>query len=161
MQQNLIQLSGVDLVVPTHGIEGAKSYPLGPNCRAPLFDDADDVFYIKTTDANGFPTVRKYRFEEEVIIDPNNTGNGVSLQDIRSLIREELGLVKEDILNAQQSVSATNSEQSKQYEPSDTAVNKHNGYSAKSANTNNKQRQRTNSSIVESNEEQQKSTANI
>lgn len=27
MNNNLIQLSGVDLVVPTHGIEGAKAYP--------------------------------------------------------------------------------------------------------------------------------------
>lgn len=161
MQQNLIQLSGVDLVVPTHGIEGAKAYPLGPNCRAPLFDDADDVFYIKSTDANGFPTVRKYRFEEEVMIDTNNTGNGVSLQDIRSLIREELGLVKEDILNAQQSVSATNSEQTDQHEPSNAAANKHNGYTKPTGSNYKQQRQRTNSSIVESDEGQQKSTANI
>ena len=147
MQQNLIQLSGVDLVVPTHGIEGAKAYPLGPNCRAPLFDDTEDVFYIKSTDANGFPTVRKYRFEEEVMIDTNNSGNGVSLQDIRSLIREELGLVKEDILNAQQSVSATNSEQAKPNEPSDAAVNKYDGGTKPAT-----KRARANSSVVESNE---------
>ena len=89
MNNNLIQLTGVDLVVPAHGLEGAKAYPMGPNCRAPLFDDQDDVFYIKSTDANGFPTVRKYRFTEEVLIDQNNSGNGVALQDIRSLIREE------------------------------------------------------------------------
>ena len=69
MNNNLIQLTGVDMVVPTHGLEGAKAYPMGPNCRAPLFDDQDDVFYIKSTDANGFPTVRKYRFTEEVLID--------------------------------------------------------------------------------------------
>ena len=62
MQQNLMQLSGVDLVVPTHGLEGAKAYPLGLNSRVPLFDDTEDVFYIKSTDANGFPTVKKYRF---------------------------------------------------------------------------------------------------
>ena len=43
MQNNLIQLSGIDLIVPIHGIEGAKAYPLGPNCRAPLFDDTEDI----------------------------------------------------------------------------------------------------------------------
>lgn len=148
MQQNLIQLSGVDLVVPIHGIEGAKAYPLGPNCRAPLFDDTEDVFYIKSTDANGFPTVKKYRFEEEVTIDTNNSGNGVSLQEIRSLIREELGLVKEDILNAQQSVSATNSEQAKSDESSDSTADKHNGNTKPAS----KRQSRTNSSIVELNE---------
>ena len=156
MQQNLIQLTGVDLVVPTHGIEGAKAYPLGPNCRAPLFDDTEDVFYIKSTDSNGFPTIKKYRFEEEITIEANE-GKGVSLQDIRSLIREELGLVKEDILNAQQSIPATNSEQAKRYESSNATINKYNG----NAKPNGKQRQRPNSSIVESNEEQPKSTTNI
>lgn len=160
MQQNLIQLTGVDLVVPTHGIDGAKAYPLGPNCRAPLFDDTEDVFYIKSTDANGFPTVRAYRFEEIVLVDNTNNGNGVSLQDIRSLIREELGLVKEDILNAQQSVPATNSEQTKHYESSNATVNKHNGY-AKPVGATNKQRPRSNSSVVESNEEQSKPTTSI
>jgi hypothetical protein len=39
MQSNVFQLTGVDLVVPVSGFEGAKSYPLGPSCRAPLFDD--------------------------------------------------------------------------------------------------------------------------
>lgn len=60
MTQNLMQLAGVDLVVPTHGLEGAKAYPLGLNCRVPLFDDTEDVFYIKSTDSNGFPTVKMY-----------------------------------------------------------------------------------------------------
>lgn len=103
-----MQLSGVDLVVPTHGLEGAKAYPLGLNSRVPLFDDTDDVFYIKSTDANGFPTVKRYRFEEDPIFDPSNNSSGISLQDIRSLIREELGSVKEDILNAKQPVSTNN-----------------------------------------------------
>jgi len=160
MQQNLIQLTGVDLVVPTHGIEGAKAYPLGPNCRAPLFDDTEDVFYIKSTDANGFPTVRAYKFEEIVLVDNTNNGNGVSLQEIRSLIREELGFVKEDILNAQQSVPTANSDQAKQYESGNPATNKHNGY-AKPASTNNKQRSRSNSSVVAVDEEQSKPTTSI
>ena len=154
MNNNLIQLTGVDLVVPTHGIEGAKAYPMGPNCRAPLFDDQDDVFYIKSTDANGFPTVRKYRFTEEVIIDQNNSGNGVALQDIRSLIREELGAIKEELINGQQSISAASSEQVDRNEPGDAPVVKHNG-NTKSYNAgSSKQQQRQNSSVVEHSEKQ-------
>ena len=154
MNNNLIQLTGVDLVVPAHGLEGAKAYPMGPNCRAPLFDDQDDVFYIKSTDANGFPTVRKYRFTEEVLIDQNNSGNGVALQDIRSLIREELVAIKEELINGQQSISAASSEQTDRNEPGNASVNKHNG-NAKSYNAgSSKQQQRTNSSVVEHSEKQ-------
>ena len=125
MQHNLMQLSGVDLVVPTHGLEGAKAYPLGLNCRVPLFDDEDDVFYIKSTDANGFPTVKVYEFKERVIIDPT-ANNGVALQDIRELIREELKPIKEEILNAQQPVSTTNSKQNKHNVSAHTSASKRN-----------------------------------
>lgn len=153
MQNNLLQLSGVDLVVPTHGLEGAKAYPLGPNCRAPLFDDTEDIFYIKSTDANGFPTVKKYRFEEEVTIDTNNSGNGVALQDIRSMIREELLNVKEELLNAQQSVSTANNKPAQSYEPAKSSVTEFNGNPAGSAAG--KHKQRSNSSVVEPNKNKQ------
>lgn len=127
MTQNLMQLTGVDLIVPTHGLEGAKAYPLGLNCRVPLFDDTEDVFYIKSTDANGFPTVKVYEFKERVVIDPNNSGTGVALQDIRELIREELLPIKEEILNAQQPISTTNRKQNKSNESADSTAPKHNG----------------------------------
>jgi len=153
MNNNLIQLTGVDLVVPTHGIEGAKSYPLGPNCRVPLFDDAEDVFYIKSTDSNGFPTVKRFRFEEEVIIDQNNSGNGVALQDIRSMIREELSSIKEELINGQQSVSTANSEQTDRNESGFTSVNKH--------NTKQSKQQGSNTSAVEHGKNQQQSSANV
>lgn len=154
MQNNLLQLSGVDLVVPTHGIEGAKAYPLGPNCRAPLFDDTEDVFYIKSTDANGFPTVKKYRFEEEVTIDTNNSGNGVALKDIRSMIREELLNVKEELLNAQQPISTANSQQADRYEQPKPTVAEHNPAGKH-------KQQRTNSPIVESNKIKQQSEGSV
>ena len=105
MQNQMFQLSGVDLVVAVKGIEGAKAYPLGPNCRAPLFDDSENILYIKSTDANGFPSIKAYDFTERIIIDENSP-SAVSLNDIRALIREELSNVKEDILNAQQPIPA-------------------------------------------------------
>lgn len=163
MQNNLIQLTGVDLVVPTHGIEGAKSYPMGANCRVPLFDDTEDVFYIKSTDANGFPTVKKYKFEEVVMIDQDNSGTGIALQDIRSLIREELSAIKEDILNGQQSIPTANSEQTDRNESGITTANEHNGYAkSNNANANTKpKQQRSNSSVVEYGKKQQQPSGNV
>lgn len=155
MQHNLMQLSGVDLVVPTHGLEGAKAYPLGLNCRVPLFDDEEDVFYIKSTDANGFPTVKKYRFTEEILVDPNNNGNGVALQDIRSMVREELLHIKEELLNAQQSVPTTDSTAPIIYGATESTVVEHNGASTK------RRRKGTGTSAVEYGEEQQQSAADV
>ena len=157
MQNNLLQLSGVDLVVPTHGLEGAKAYPLGPNCRAPLFDDTDDVFYIKSTDANGFPTVKTYRFEEIVTVDPSNSGNGIALQDIRSIVRDELSSIKEELLNAKQPISTANSKQANSYESGKSAVNEHHGDNAYSKPN----KQRSNSSVVEHGKDKCQSTTGI
>ena len=128
MQSNLFQLTGVDLVVPVTGFEGAKSYPLGPSCRAPLFDDKEDILYIKSTDANGFPSIKAYKFEEIALVD-NNSQNAVSLNDIRALIKEELGLIKEDLINAQHPVPKYDNTTSQSNGHTNSAVNKHNGQS--------------------------------
>ena len=107
MQQNVFQqLSGVDqLITVKGGLDGAKSYSMGPNGRVPLFDADKDVFYLKTTDQNGFPKIRAFKFEEVFMVDSDNSGDGISLDTIRSIIREELSSVKEELLNAKQPVS--------------------------------------------------------
>ena len=46
------------------GIEGARLYQMPPNSTVALFDGAEDVFYVKSTDGAGFPTIRAFRFEE-------------------------------------------------------------------------------------------------
>ena len=106
MNQNIFQLSGIDQIIAVHGIDGAMNYQMGPNCRAPLFDDNEDVFYIKSTDKYGVPTVKRYKFEEEVIVSDSDPKT-VSLQDIRSIIKEELSFIKEELANGQQPVSKT------------------------------------------------------
>ena len=52
----------VDGLVSVTGIEGARAYQLPPNSKMALFDADSDVFYVKTTDAGGFPTVRSFSF---------------------------------------------------------------------------------------------------
>ena len=153
MQSNVFQLTGVDLVVPVSGFEGAKSYPLGPSCRAPLFDDAEDILYIKSTDANGFPSIKAYRFEEIALVD-NNSQSAISLNDIRSLIREELGLIKEDLINAKYPISADGDTTPKSKANTNATTNKHNGYATKSNNSRPAANaSRANSSSLESSKE--------
>ena len=46
------------------GIEGAKAYPVAPNANVMLMDSTGDVFYIKSADATGKPTISVYDYKE-------------------------------------------------------------------------------------------------
>ena len=52
-------------LIKVNGIESAKAYPTQPNSMYALFDENDDVMYIKSTDASNYPTIRRFRFTEE------------------------------------------------------------------------------------------------
>lgn len=49
-------------LVRVTGMEGARAYPVQPNTRVALFDDGRDVFYIKSADSGGYPTLTAYSF---------------------------------------------------------------------------------------------------
>jgi len=49
-----------------HGLDGAKQFVTQANAMYALFDDDNDVMYIKVTDANNYPvSLKRYRFYEE------------------------------------------------------------------------------------------------
>lgn len=54
----------VNLLTRVTGIEGARAYQMPPNSVVPLFDGGEDIFYVKSTDGAGFPTIRAFRFAE-------------------------------------------------------------------------------------------------
>jgi hypothetical protein len=45
-----------------NGIEGAKAFILPPNTQKLLLDSDNPFFYIKTTDMQGKPTVKRFRY---------------------------------------------------------------------------------------------------
>lgn len=53
----------VNGLVSVTGIEGARAYQLPPNSSMPLFDANEDMLYVKTTDAAGYPTIRAFSFQ--------------------------------------------------------------------------------------------------
>ena len=56
---------GVD-IYRVHGMDGAKQFPTQPNSRYALFDEDDDIFYIKVTDQNNYPvSLKRFCFIEE------------------------------------------------------------------------------------------------
>lgn len=50
-------------LIQVNGLGGAQNYQLAPNSRIALFDANTDVFYIKTTDAGGYPTIQAFQFQ--------------------------------------------------------------------------------------------------
>lgn len=80
-----------------NGDDGAKQFSMRPNSRVALFDVNDDILYIKQTDSNNYPTIRKYRFTEIVETPPvNNTQQYVTI--------EEFNKFREELLDGQQSI---------------------------------------------------------
>lgn len=79
-----------------HGMDGAKQFLTVANAMYALFDDDDDVFYVKVTDKNNYPvTLKRYRFyEEEVPVE----------EAPQYVTMAEFNKFKEEILNAKQSV---------------------------------------------------------
>lgn len=61
-QAEAYQMPGQSLI-KVNGRAGAEAYQMpGPNSMAALFDANDDIFYLKSTDGAGYPTVTAYRF---------------------------------------------------------------------------------------------------
>ena len=80
-----------------NGMESARQYQMPPNSRVALFDANDDIFYVKETDASGFPTIRTFRFVEEVT-------QASTTEEHEYLTVEEFNKFKEELLNGQQPI---------------------------------------------------------
>ena len=92
--QNLIRVNGID---------GAKAYQMPANSTVALFDNNEDIMYIKTTDGAGFPAIRTFAFNEVV-------ANTNPLQDTADYVtRDEFNKLKEELLNGKQSISRSKS----------------------------------------------------
>lgn len=78
-QNNLIRVTG---------IEGAKAYQMPPNSSVALFDNDNDIMYVKTTDGAGFPTVRIFKFEPLQEPKTTETDGYITRQEFEELKKE-------------------------------------------------------------------------
>lgn len=79
-------------LIQVTGLEGAKAYPMTPNTEVALFDGNRDVFYIKRTDAGGYPTIAAYEFKPLQEAAPAQQPEYVTRQEfeeLRALITEK------------------------------------------------------------------------
>ena len=108
-----------------HGLDGAKQFITQANSMYALFDDDDDVMYVKVTDANNYPvSLKRYRFYEEEEPTPQAppeyvtktefeefkktpTETYVTQDQFKELI-DSVNSMKEELLNAKQPVRTQN-----------------------------------------------------
>ena len=85
-----------DGLIRVTGMEGARAYQMPPNSAVALFDGGQDIFYVKTTDGAGFPTIRAYAFTPLQDQAASHAGDYVT--------RAEFNALKEMIEHGQQPV---------------------------------------------------------
>lgn len=85
-----MQMQQGQQLVRVTGIEGAKAYQMQANSTVALFDNTTDVFYVKSTDGAGFPTIRTFRFEEVLPTEMPETSNKnyVSREEMEEYVKQ-------------------------------------------------------------------------
>ena len=76
------------------GIDGARAFQMPPNSVTALFDGENDVFYVKSTDGAGVPTIKAFAFSPLEATQPQSD----------FVTRQEFEELKGMILNGKQSV---------------------------------------------------------
>ena len=87
-----------DGLIRVTGMEGARAYQMPPNSAVALFDGGQDIFYVKTTDGAGFPTIRAYSFQ------PMEQAQAMGASEY--VTRAEFEQLKEMIVHGKQPVPA-------------------------------------------------------
>ena len=96
-------------------MDGAKAFQMPPNSVVALFDDSSDIFYVKSTDGAGFPTIRIFDFYEHkqdlnVPQKSVNLDNFATKQELQT-VQNQLEELKGALINAQQPVPEQHAEQ--------------------------------------------------
>ena len=102
---------GPQLLKTSNGIDGAKQLPTVANGTYAIFEEDDDVFYVKVTDKNNYPvSLRRFRFFEEEEPVQEAAEETVTKEEYQKLfdevksLREEMNSMKEGNTNAKQPV---------------------------------------------------------
>jgi len=109
-------------LIRVNGIEGARAYPIRPNCRIPLFDANEDIMYIKSADAGGYATIDAYDFfrkklEKINIENSESDKKYITLEDFNNLkdiivTKNDFENFKEELLNGKFSIQQSNAAES-------------------------------------------------
>lgn len=93
------------------GVDGAKAFQIPANSTVALFDDTRDVFYVKTTDSGGFPTVRAFAFTPIDLTAGQANTETISRNEIETMIQTEVKKYAEQFIREYTAPAAGNKPQ--------------------------------------------------
>lgn len=85
-----------------NGYQGAVNYVIQPNTTIPLLDTQEDMMYVKSMDANGNVTIKKFAINLSEIDDTQqqiaqiDTSQFATIEDIR-IIKEQLDKISSEL----------------------------------------------------------------
>lgn len=82
------------------GIEGAKAYQMSANSVVALFDNNEDIMYIKSTDGANFPTIKTFKFTPYEISENAPTTDFISRQEFENF-KQEVKSYAEQFISAE------------------------------------------------------------
>lgn len=94
-------------LIRVNGIEGAKAYQVMPRETVALFDGNDDVFFVKSADDGGFPTIKAYRFSEIDLTGAKPTNDYVTKSEFEELKKEVQNYAEQFVSKSKPKKSAT------------------------------------------------------
>lgn len=91
-------------IIFVQGETGAKAYQIPNNTTILLMSSESNEFFIKTTDSSGFPTIRKFTFQEHPNQEQQNQEQqkkqcSCNCQSSNFVTQEEFNNFKKEILN--------------------------------------------------------------
>lgn len=91
-------------IIFVQGETGAKAYQIPNNTTVLLMSSESNEFFIKTTDSSGFPTIRKFTFQEQQNQEYQNQEQqkkqcSCNCQSNNYVTQEEFNNFKKEILN--------------------------------------------------------------
>ena len=107
---------------------GAKAYPVIPGNPVLLMDSEDQMFYIKSADNSGMPTLKKYAYSE-VANEPkmlDSHDNQDYSNDYQSTM-DEVQKLKEDIFELKETIHKLQNENKESHEPQQRNGGRKNG----------------------------------
>ena len=105
--QNAMQVQ-IKSLTRVNGLEGAKAFQVMPRETVALFDGNDDIFYIKSADDGGFPTIKAYRFAEIDLTGEKLTNDYVIKSEFEEL-RNEVKKYADQYISKSRSKSSNDS----------------------------------------------------
>jgi hypothetical protein len=83
--------------------ESAMQFQMPNNCSVALFDQNEQRFYVKTTDASGSATLKTFSYTEDVADDPAN--KYATKDDIEEL-KKQIEEIKKGSINNERNANA-------------------------------------------------------